>query len=104
MTSAKVGNGIDVYNMLAREDAVRKAMLEDEMTLPLDNGLPKPGQEGWSRPMASVRRHYIVNGDSLCGAWVNVPGPYDQDLTLFEQYCSRCAYEAGKRHARSEMR
>ena len=68
-----------------------------------DNALPQPDDEGWAKPLFSVKRHYIVKTDSLCGAWVNVPGPYDQDLRLFEAYCHRCAYEAGKRHVRMEM-
>lgn len=58
--------------------------------------------EGWAKPLFGIKWHYIVGKDSLCGMWINVPGPYEETMKPLEEYCPRCAYEAGKRRAMKE--
>lgn len=58
--------------------------------------------EGWVKPPFGVRWHYIVDKDSICGMWVNVPGPYEEEMKAPRKYCHWCAYEAGKREAERE--
>lgn len=34
----------------------------------------RTSRQGWAKLVGSVRRHYILDGNSLCGSWGNVGG------------------------------
>jgi hypothetical protein len=52
--------------------------------------------KGWTNPLGSVARHYILSGDSLCGLWMNVFGPLSQDRDDAPENCVKCRGQLGR--------